>query len=236
MQSPTKFVQPLREAEREQRKEGMQSQAPQRTRMRAHASLLSERRYAIDQIADLYQVDRDRVSEWWEWWEEDQLAGWEEDPRGGRPPQLTEKEQNRAGKLPLKEPRALRQGLTALASTAGKILSRDTLKRRWGAEDYGWKRLRRRLRSLREEGEFRAAQAELAALRARAPEPARQSALWDFAEAGFTLTPWVPYAWQRGGQTRELASIAHARISGAFATCGTNFLRLPLRAPVIPSP
>src|SRR4029450_6543003 len=128
MKSPTKFVEPVREAEREQLKEVMKSQAPQRTRMRAHAILLSERRYSIDQIADIYQVDRDRVSEWLDWWEEDQFAGLEDDPRSGRPPKLTEKEQKRAVNLALKEPRSLRQGLTAIASTVGKIISRDTLR------------------------------------------------------------------------------------------------------------
>src|SRR4029450_9418920 len=93
MKSPTKFVQPLREAEREQLKEVMKSQAPQRTRMRAHAILLSERRYSIDQIADIYQVDRDRVSEWLDWWEEDQFAGLDDDPRSGRHPTLSENTQ-----------------------------------------------------------------------------------------------------------------------------------------------
>lgn len=206
MKTPTKFVQPLTEAQREQLKEVMKSQAPQRTRMRAHAVLLSERRYSIDQIADIYQVDRDRVSEWLDWWEESQFAGLEDDPRSGRPPKLTEKEQKQAVKLTLKEPRSLRQGLTAIASKVGKCISRDTLKRILAAEHYGWKRLRRSLRSMRDEAEFRTAQAELVALRAEAREPSRQFDLWYFDEAGFTLTPWVPYAWQKVGQTLELAS------------------------------
>jgi transposase len=206
MKTPTKFVQPLTEAQREQLKEVMKSPSPQRTRMRAHAVLLSERRYSIDHIADIYQVDRDRVSEWLDWWEESQFEGLDDDPRSGRPPKLTEKEQKRAIKLTLKEPRSLRQGLTAIASTVGKLISRDTLKRILVAEDYGWKRLRRSLRSLRDEGEFRAAQAELGALRAAALEPRRQFDLWYFDEAGFTLTPCVPYAWQKVGQTLELAS------------------------------
>ena len=76
MNTPTTFVQPLTAAQREQLKEGMKSQAPQRTRMRAHAVLLSERRYAIDQIADISQVDRERLSEWWDWWEERSLRAW----------------------------------------------------------------------------------------------------------------------------------------------------------------
>jgi transposase len=174
--------------------------------MRAHAILLSERRYSIDQIADIYQVDRDRVSEWVDWWEAFKFEGLDDAPRSGRPPKLTEKEQKHAVKLTLKEPRSLRQGLTAIASTVGKIISRDTLKRILVAEDYRWKRLRRSLRSLRDEAEFRAAHAELVALRAEALEPTRQFDLWYFDEAGFTLTPCVPYAWQQVGQTHELAS------------------------------
>jgi transposase len=209
MKTPTKFVQPLTEEQREQLKAVMKSQAAQRTRIRAHAILLSERRYAIDQIADLYQVDRDRVREWLDWWEEFAFEGLDDDPRSGRPPKLTEKEQQRAVRLTLKEPRSLRQGLTAIARTVGKLISRDTLKRLLVAENYGWKRLRRSLRSLRDETEFRAAHAELAALRAQALEPARSFDLWYFDEAGFTLTPCVPYAWQKVGQTLELAS-AHS--------------------------
>jgi hypothetical protein len=44
MKTPTKFVQLLTTAQREQRQAIMKSPAPQRTRMRAHAVLLSERR------------------------------------------------------------------------------------------------------------------------------------------------------------------------------------------------
>src|SRR5262249_2124644 len=93
MKTPTKFVKPLTDEQRTQLKEIMKSQAQQRKRMRAHAVLLSERRYSIDQIADIYQVDRDRVSEWLDWWEEYQFDGLDDDPRGGRPTKLTEKEQ-----------------------------------------------------------------------------------------------------------------------------------------------
>ena len=66
MKTPTKFVKPLTTAQRDQLQAIMKSTAPQRTRMRAHAVLLSERRYSLDQIADIYQMDRDRVSQWLE--------------------------------------------------------------------------------------------------------------------------------------------------------------------------
>lgn len=85
MKTPTKFVKPLTSEQREQLTEIMKSTAPQRKRMRAHAVLLSERRYSIDQIADIYQADRDRVSQWLDWWEADEFDGLDDDPRGGRP-------------------------------------------------------------------------------------------------------------------------------------------------------
>lgn len=206
MKRPTKFVKPLTDEQRTQLKEVMKSQAPQRRRMRAHAILLSDRRYAIDQIADIYQVDRDRVSEWLDWWEEYQFEGLDDDPRSGRPLTLTAQEQEEALKLTRAEPRSLRQGLSQIATQLGKTLSRDTLKRMLEAKDYIWKRRRRSLRSWRDEGEFQAAQAELAVLRTQACVPARAVDLWYFDEAGFTLQPCIPYAWQKIGTTLELAS------------------------------
>jgi len=83
MKTPTKFVKPLTTAQREQLQAIRQAAAPQRTRRRAHAGLLSERRYALDQIADIYQVDRDRGSQWLEWWEAEHLEGMDDDPRSG---------------------------------------------------------------------------------------------------------------------------------------------------------
>jgi transposase len=135
MKRPTKFVKLLTDEQCAQLKEIMKSAAPQRKRMRAHAILLSARRYSIDQIADIYQVDRDRVSEWLDWWDEYQFDGLDDDPRSGRPPKLTEKERQKAIDLTLTEPRSLRQGLQQIATKIGKTLSRDTLKRRLEARE-----------------------------------------------------------------------------------------------------
>src|SRR5262249_57077182 len=88
MKTPTKFVKPLTAEQRGQLGAIMKSSAPQRTRMRAHAVLLSERRYSLEQIADIYQVDRDRVSQWLEWWEAEQVAGGGDGARRGGAPQV----------------------------------------------------------------------------------------------------------------------------------------------------
>ncbi|HZS09110.1 MAG TPA: IS630 family transposase [Blastocatellia bacterium] len=205
MKRPTKFVEPLTKAQRQQLKEVMKSDVPSRRRMRAHAILLSDRRYSVDQIADIYEVDRDRVSAWLDWWADHQFDGLDDDPRSGRPPKLTDKQQQRAITQTLKEPRSLRQGLAWITETFRETVSRDTLKRWLKAGGYTWKRLRRSLRSLRNEADFRAVQQLLAELRADSLRPGSGFDLWYGDEAGFTTTPCTPYAWQQVGERLELA-------------------------------
>jgi transposase len=206
MKTPTKFVKPLTTEQREQLSAIMKSAAPQRTRMRAHAVLLSERRYSLEQIADIYQVDRDRVSQWLEWWEAEQVAGLDDDPRSGRPPKLNAAERQQALTIALQEPRALRTGLKRIADGLGKLISGETLRTLLKAERYVWKRMRRSARTWRDEAEFRAAAGELAQLRATVLGGKSAFDLWYYDEAGFTLQPSIPYAWQLVGQRLELAS------------------------------
>jgi transposase len=174
--------------------------------MRAHAVLLSERRYAVDQIADIYQVDRDRVSQWLEWWEAEQLAGLDDEPRSGRPPKLSEAERQDALKIVEHEPRTLKTGLKRIADEVGKFISGDTVRTLLHTEGFVWKRMRRSTRAWRDEEEFRVAEAELAHLRASVLGGTSAFDLWYYDEAGFTLQPSIPYAWQRVGQRLELAS------------------------------
>jgi transposase len=206
MKTPTKFVKPLTTEQREQLSALMKSAATQRTRMRAHAVLLSERRYSLEQIADIYQVDRDRVSQWLEWWEAEHVAGLDDGPRSGRPPKLTESERQEALTIALQEPRTIKTGLKRIADEIGKLISGDTLRTLLNTERYVWKRMRRSTRERRDEAEFRAAEAELAQLRATALGDKRPFDLWYYDEAGFTLQPSIPYAWQRVGHRLELAS------------------------------
>ena len=206
MKTPTKFVKPLTTAQREQLSELMKSAAPQRTRMRAHAVLLSERRYSLEQIADIYQVDRDRVSQWLEWWEAEQVAGLDDEPRSGRPPKLTEAERQDALKIALQEPRTIKTGLKRIADEFGKLLSGETLRTLLTTEGYVWKRMRRsagRGATKRSFGRRRRSWLGCGPL-----SWGGRSAfdLWYYDEAGFTLQPAIPYAWQRVGQRLELAS------------------------------
>jgi transposase len=116
----------------------MKSSAPQRKRMRAHAILLSERRYSINQIADIYQTDRDRVSQWLDWWEQYQFEGLDDDPRSGRPPTLDAEEKKEAIEIVRQELRSIKQGLKSIADEIGKVISGDTLRKILRSQGYIW--------------------------------------------------------------------------------------------------
>jgi DDE superfamily endonuclease len=130
----------------------------------------------------------------------------DDDPRSGRPRKLTAAERQDVRKITLQEPRTIKRGLKRMADEFGKFLSVETLRTLLSTEGSVWKRLRRSSRAWREEAEFRAAEAELAHLRATVRKGTSPVDLWYYDEAGFTWQPAVPYAWQRVGQRLELAS------------------------------
>ena len=64
-----------------------------RERQRPQAILLSQRNYTIPELADLFEVDRDTVSNWMDRWQDlltdpQQPIGLQDQARPGRPPIL----------------------------------------------------------------------------------------------------------------------------------------------------
>lgn len=126
MRTPTKFVQGLTDEQQRQLKAIMKSNAPQSKRRRAHTILLSHRGYSIDQIASIYEVDRDRVSRWFEWWAEFGFEGLGDDERPGRPPQLSASEQAQAVEIVAEEPRSIKR---AVAKIGERLKKKSAVKR-----------------------------------------------------------------------------------------------------------
>jgi transposase len=70
-----------------------------RQRRRAHALLLSERRFKINDIANIHLVDRETVCSWFDHWERLGIVGLQDCPRPGRPQKLRAEEQVRVRQL-----------------------------------------------------------------------------------------------------------------------------------------
>lgn len=71
--------------------------------------------------------------------------------------------------------------------------------------------MRKSLRGKRVQAEFERAKAEISELRKQ--ETTGEIALYYFDEAGFNLTPEVPYAWQEVGKTIEIPSQRSKRLN-----------------------
>lgn len=211
MKTPTRFVTPLTETERKELKEVYRTHPNARARTRAHALLLSERKYSIDQIADIFEVDRDTVAAWLDRWETDRLNSLDDGDRSGRPPILNQKEREKAVKIVEKDPRSTQRALAIIEEKIGKKLSRPTLKRPLKKKGKVWKRMRRSLKSKRNEQEFRAVQAELESLCQDALDG--KIDLYYCDESGFTLEPSIPYAWTDKGKTIEIPSAKSDRLN-----------------------
>ena len=85
MRTPTKFVTPLTDEQRHRLQTIYKTDPSWRTRQRAQAVLLSARGYAVNELASLFEIDRDRIAQWLDGWHAEQFAGLADDARSGRP-------------------------------------------------------------------------------------------------------------------------------------------------------
>ena len=152
-----KHVEPLTDKERGELEDIRKQSDSQRVRDRAHGILLSDEGYTINEISDIFRVDRDTVSRWIKKWEKDGIEGLYDKLRSGRKPTLTEEEQEILRELINENPRNLKLVGEKLKEKTGKSLSAWSL-RRWAKKlNLKWKRVRKSLKSKRDEEEFRKA-------------------------------------------------------------------------------
>lgn len=128
MKVPTIFVENLSTADRQLLTDLHQTASSARVRNRAHAVLLSAKRFSVAQLAEIFSVDRDTVSEWLRNWNKLGEAGLADEQRSGRPPILTPAEQEKAVTTALLNPKFPHRQLGEIEKQTGKKISADTLK------------------------------------------------------------------------------------------------------------
>ena len=206
-----RYVQPLTESQRQTLDDIMKHDPSPRARTRAHSILLSSRRVTIKEIVKIYQVDRDTIASWIKKWEHEGIESLYDKPRCGRPSKLTLEEKELAQQYIKEEPRCLKQVAERLSQKIAKRLSISSLKRLAKKARLRWKRVRKSLKSLRDPEEFAQCQRELAALQKH--EEQGELNLYYLDESGFTLDPYIPYAWQESGSVIELPASKEGRIN-----------------------
>src|SRR6266576_3359924 len=206
-----RYVRPLTENQRHTLAEIMKHDAIPRARVRAHGILLSAQGMRIKEIAKIYQVDRDTVATWIKKWEQSGIASLYDKPRSGRPPKLTPEEKDLARQYIKEDPRCLKHVVERLSQKTAKRLSISSLKRLAKRARRRWKRVRKSLKSLRDPEEFTKCQRALEALQKQ--EDKGKIDLYYFDESGFTLDPYIPYAWQEAGSVIAIPATKGSRIN-----------------------
>jgi len=168
---PTKFVSALDPEQMSPLKQLMAADPCRRVRNRAHCILLSSQGSSIDEIAQIYQVHRNTVSSWIDQWQACGAQGLRDQPRSGNPGKLNGKEQEVAKELIEAHPHGPKRILALLAEQTGKTISPSTLRRLARKNGLRWKRVRKSLKSKRDEQAFREAEKTLQGLKKRANRP-----------------------------------------------------------------
>lgn len=173
-------------------------------RQRAHAIVLSDSGRSVNQIASIFGVTRLTICSWFARWEQSGINGLADAERSGAPCKLSTTEIKQVLKLVKAQPHSPKQVLHEIPKVIGKTISGSTLRRLLRKAGLRWKRARKSLKSKRDEEEFNHAREEIEEL--IESHVAGELTLCYFDEAGFSLTPTVPYAWQPIGETLELPS------------------------------
>jgi len=85
----------LAKAEEQELKHIKKHGTSERERDRAHALLLSSKGHGIELLANIFEVRRATISEWFNRWEEAKFDGLADAPKSGRPTLYTAEEQKK---------------------------------------------------------------------------------------------------------------------------------------------
>lgn len=125
-----------------------------RIRHRAHAVLLSFYGTSVNELVMIFQSNRNTIESWLDRWEAEGFDGIADKPRCGAPTKLNEEEQSRAIELLRESPQSTNAALVKLKEETGIEISGDTLKRLAKKNRLVWKRMRKSLRSKRDQKKF----------------------------------------------------------------------------------
>lgn len=202
------FSKPLTEAEKLTLSDAHKYHPLSWTRIRAHCILLSSQHYQVAEIASICNISRQTVSAAIHNWETTGLLGLVDEHRSGRPKTITEQQEAELIHKITESPRSLKKVLSDFSDAFKIDLSISTLRRLCKKYGFSWKRVRKSLTGIRNDEQYETSKAlinELVTLHKKG-----DLNLFYFDEAKFSLTPCVPYAWQKVGEHIEIPT-AHSQ-------------------------
>lgn len=213
MGKPHKYVSDLSDYDIEFLKKLREYGSSPRIRRKAGVILLSFRKYPVDEIAELYEIQRNTVSKYINAWEKHSRKGLQDIHKTGRPAKLKGSDIESAKKIIEKSPQFPRKIIAEISRKTGIMISSQTLRRLVKKLNLKWKRLRKSLKKQRPEKAFRKAEEEIRVLISR--HMSGENDLFFYDQTGFSVGSYVPYAYQPVGKTSEISAVCHNRLNVA---------------------
>ena len=198
------FSKRLKEAEELTLREAHRYHPLSITRFRAHCILLSNQHYKVDQISEICDLDRKTVLNAIHAWNKIGLLGLIDKPRSGRPKRLTPEQEIVLLEQVKENPRSLKKVLSEFTKIYQVEITLDMLRRLCKSAKFTWKRVRKSLKSKRDQAEFENSKNLINQLIERYKKGEIKLGYYD--ESAFSLEPSVPYAWQEIGKYIEVPS------------------------------
>ena len=180
-------------------------------RERAHALLLSNRGFTLEQIAEILEIKYQTAAQWLDDWEDYGIRALYKKHGGGRPAIYDEPEVQRIKELVAEEPRRLSYVQSRIEDETGKSASKRTMGKIVKELGLVYKRFRKSCKHKRNEEQFRRCQSAL--IDAQEAERKGLINLFYFDESGFSQEPCVPYGWQEKGKQLRIPSVKGKRIN-----------------------
>jgi transposase len=168
------------------------------TRQRAQCCLLSYKGYSIDRLASIFQVTRLTITNWLNDWDKFALIGLYDRQGRGRKPKLTPEQQEQVKVWAKETPKNLDLVQNKIEEKWKTQVSKDTIKRILLFLGMTWRRIKKQVAGKPDPLIYKAKTEELTRLKNR--DLAGEIDLRYVDETGFSLEPYVPYAWQEKGE------------------------------------
>ena len=193
-------------------------------RQRAHCVLLSHQKYEVSELASIFSKTKRTIYTWLDLWETQHFAGLYDTKGRGRKPKLDNNQQLQVKEWSKAHPRNLKKVAALVREKYDISASKYTIQRILRSFGFSWRRVRKKPKGKPDPKEYN--QKKEALEQFQQQEEQGEIDLYYFDETGFSLNPYIPYAWQEKGITIEVESSRGKRLS----VCGFLSLQKELVA------
>ena len=180
-------------------------------RQRAQCIKLSYQGYTIKDLIRIFNVSRLTITNWLDDWDTFGLVGLYDKKGRGRKPKLNDEQKEQVKQWTKQSPKNLDVVMKNIRQAWNIEVSKETIKRILDLFEMSWHRIKRGVAGQPEPEEYKRKKQEIEELKQQ--EDRGEIDLRYVDETGFSLSSYVPYAWQEKGEKITVETQRSKRIN-----------------------